>query len=278
MSAPLGALGRTSGLLIRASHPAPALAVTVVMSTLAWRSGWESTPLALFTLAMLSGQLSVGWSNDAHDADMDHAAKRSDKPVVAAELSVRLLWRCALVALGISVVASLAAAGLAGAFHVMSLAAAWSYNLRLSRTGWSWLPYAVAFGLIPPFVSEGLEPPSTPTLWSILVFMAIGVAAHLANAAQDTTTDAEYGHTSSAIILGESKTKSIAVGLLLFGTALLVWQLWASNPALAVATAVLSTAIGIVGFARSTLLFKSILLLALTDVALLLLSDVTILG
>jgi len=278
MSAPLGALGRTSGLLIRASHPAPALAVTVVVSILAWRSGWESTPLALFTLAMLSGQLSVGWSNDAHDADMDHAAERSDKPVVASALSVHLLWRCALVALAISVVASFAAAGLAGAFHVLSLAAAWSYNLRLSRTGWSWLPYAVAFGLIPPFISEGLEPPSAPTLWSILVFMAIGVAAHLANAAQDSTTDAEYGHSSSAIRLGESRTRYLALVLLLCGTALLVWQLWASTPALATTTAVLSTTIGIVGFARPALFFKAILLLALADVALLLLSDVTILG
>lgn len=277
MSAPLGALGHTSGLLIRASHPAPALAVTVAVSTLAWRSGWESTPLAVFILAMLAGQLSVGWSNDAHDAAMDHAAERSDKPVVAAALSVDLLWRCALVALAISVVASFAAAGLAGTFHVVSLAAAWAYNLRFSRTHWSWLPYAVAFGLIPPFISEGLDPPRAPALWSILVFMAIGIAAHLANAAQDSTTDAEYGHTSAAIRLGERNARLLALALLLFGTSLLVWQLWESNPALAATTAVISTAIGIVGFVRSALFFKAILLLALADVALLLLSDAEIL-
>ena len=34
---------------------------------------------------------------------------------------------------------------------------AWLYNLRLSRTVWSWLPYAVAFGCAPLFLSLGLD-------------------------------------------------------------------------------------------------------------------------
>ncbi|MDO9486205.1 MAG: UbiA family prenyltransferase [Actinomycetota bacterium] len=273
-----GGLRRTSGLLLGASHPAPALAVTVVVSLLAWRTGWESTSLAIFVLAMLSGQLSVGWSNDAHDANLDTAAHRQDKPVVASSLSVQLLWRCAAGALIISVLASFAAAGAAGAFHVVSLAAAWTYNLRLSRTGWSWLPYAIAFGLIPPFITAGLDPAQRPALWSILVFMAIGVAAHLANAAQDSLSDAEYGYTTAAISLGERRTKVLALALLLLGTALLVWQLWEFNSALAILTAILSASIGAVGYWRTALFFKAILLLALADVALLLLSDVSILS
>ncbi|MDO8731890.1 MAG: UbiA family prenyltransferase [Actinomycetota bacterium] len=271
-------LPRSALLLFRAAHPAPALAVTVVVSTLAWRSGWHSIPLALFVLAMISGQLSVGWSNDAHDAHMDQAAGRIDKPVVAAALSVGLLWRCATVAVAISVIASFAAAGLAGSFHVASLAAAWAYNLRLSRTRWSWLPYAIAFGLLPAFITEGLDPAHAPAIWSIVVFMAIGVAAHLANAAQDSTTDAEYGHTTAAIALGERNSKVLALALLLLGTALLVRQLWDSNPAVATAAGLLSAAIGILGYLKAALFFKAILLIALADAALLLLSDVSIIN
>lgn len=270
------ALARMCTLLALASHPAPALAVTIVVSTLAWRTGWESTSLAIFVVAMLTGQLSVGWSNDAHDARMDLAAARLDKPVVASALSVQLLWRSAAGALAISVLASFAAAGIAGGFHVLSLLAAWAYNLRLSRTIWSWLPYAIAFGLIPPFITAGLDPAQRPALWSILVFMALGVAAHLANAAQDASTDAEYGHTSAAIRLGERGSKLLALALLLLGTALLVWQLWNANPTVATATAVLSAVIGVVGYLRSSLFFKAILLLALADVALLLLTEVSI--
>ena len=270
------AVGRVSRLLLLASHPAPALAVTVVVSTLAWRTGWSSTSLALFAIAMLSGQLSVGWSNDAHDAHMDAAADRLDKPVVAASLSVRLLWRCALLALALSVVTSFAAAGAAGGFHVVSLAAAWAYNLRLSRTNWSWLPYALAFGLLPAFITLGLDPPQPPDIWSILVFIALGVAAHLANAAQDAATDAEYGYTTAAISLGEHRSKVLALTLLTFGTGLLVWQLWAGSPALAFTTALVAAAVSAFGYFRAAWFFKAILLLALADVALLLLSDVSI--
>lgn len=272
------ALGRTSTLLLLASHPAPALAVTVVVSTLAWRTGWESTSLLIFVIAMFSGQLSVGWSNDAHDAHTDVAASRLDKPVVASALSVPLLWRCAAAALAVSVIASLAAAGLAGGFHVVSLLAAWAYNLALSRTIWSWLPYAVAFGLIPPFITLGLDPPQSPALWSIIVFIALGVAAHLANAAQDVTSDIAYGHTNVVIKLGAQRAKMLALALLLLGTALLVWQLWDSSPAVAAVTAVISAAIGAIGYWRTPLFFKSILLLALADVGLLLLSDVSIIS
>lgn len=262
--------------LLAACHPAPALAVTVVVSALAWRSGWQGLPLLVFGIAMLSGQLSVGWSNDAHDARTDLAAARRDKPVVASGLSIRLLWRCAFAALLVSVLASFLAAGAAGAFHVLALAAAWSYNLRLSRTSWSWLPYAAAFGLLPPFITCGLDPAQAPAAWAVLVFVAIGIAAHLANAAPDALTDAANGHGSAAISLGPRWTPVLALALLLLGTAVLVWQLWSSSPVASSLVAVVSLAAAAAGYVRPKALFLAILALALIDVALLLLADVSI--
>ena len=266
----------TLALLLRASHPAPALAVTVIVSTLAWRTGWEGRSLVVFALAMLSGQLSVGWSNDAHDASTDRAAARQDKPVVANALSVALLWRSAGVALIVAVGASLAAAGAAGLFHVLALTTAWAYNLKLSRTAWSWLPYAIAFGLLPLFITYGLDPGSAPTWWSVFVFAAMGVAAHLANAARDAQSDAQYGHRSAAISLGPRRTRLLSLGLLLLGTAVLVWQLWDGSPIEAMLIAIASLGATVIAYVRPTVLFISMLLLAVIDVALLLTADLSI--
>ena len=45
----------------------------------------------LVALAVLAGQLSVGWSNDYLDRERDRAAGRTDKPVAAGELSPTLV-------------------------------------------------------------------------------------------------------------------------------------------------------------------------------------------
>ena len=67
-----------------------------------------------------------------------------------------------------------------------------------------------------------------------------------------------------------------ALALLLLGTAMLVWQLWTGSPLVAIAVALTAAAISGVGYFLSDWFFKAILLLALADVALLLLSDVSI--
>ena len=70
----------------------------------------------------------------------------------------------AWIALAVSALLSWIAAGpIGGSFHVLFLAMAWLYNVALSRTVWSWLPYAVAFGAMPAFlyVANG-DPAAAP--------------------------------------------------------------------------------------------------------------------
>lgn len=55
--------GRAIGLL-QAAHPAPSAAVTAVVTALAAASGRSGVGTVLIAAAVLSGQLSVGWSND----------------------------------------------------------------------------------------------------------------------------------------------------------------------------------------------------------------------
>src|ERR1700728_1340764 len=60
--------------LIIASHPIPSLAVTAMATLLTAEAappGFGAGRVVLVALAVLAGQLSVGWSNDAIDADRD---------------------------------------------------------------------------------------------------------------------------------------------------------------------------------------------------------------
>lgn len=208
-----------------ACHLAPTLSVTLMVSLLAWRSGWSGWQLALLVVAVLTGQLSVGWSNDAIDAPIDIAAGRTEKPIVAGVLSVRGLWVAAVAALITTVVASFMAAGLlGGAMQVIAVGSAWIYNLRLSRTTWSWLPYAVSFACVVPFIAFGLDPPQGPALWAIAVFVSTGVAAHLANALPDLATDQEHGLGGLVTRLGEGRARRLALVLLVLSAFILLIQ------------------------------------------------------
>ncbi|MFD7101002.1 UbiA family prenyltransferase, partial [Streptomyces xanthophaeus] len=132
--------------LLAACHPLPAAAVTLFAAALTAAVG-RGLPGAVVTVgAVAAGQLSVGWSNDRADQARDLATGRRDKPLAAGTVTPAAVTRAAAVALLLCVPLSLAAGVLAGAVHLVAVAAAWAYNLRLKSTLCSWLPYAVAFG------------------------------------------------------------------------------------------------------------------------------------
>ncbi|NEB71712.1 hypothetical protein G3I39_32290, partial [Streptomyces fulvissimus] len=56
--------GRAAGLAL-ACHPGPVVAVTALACALAVGAGLSPARLALAGVAVLTGQLSVGWCNDA---------------------------------------------------------------------------------------------------------------------------------------------------------------------------------------------------------------------
>jgi 4-hydroxybenzoate polyprenyltransferase len=91
--------------LILASHPGPSLAITVIAVLLTAEAGPHGAGPVLAAPAMLAGQLSVGWSNDALDAKRDAAAGRMDKPLARGDIGIRAVWIaacCSLAASGCS--------------------------------------------------------------------------------------------------------------------------------------------------------------------------------
>ena len=206
---------------VRATHAAPTLAVTTVITLTAWSLGWRGIALAGVAAAVFVGQCSIGWSNDAFDADLDARAERSAKPTVAGLVSARSLWRAAIIALGLSAALSWSVAGwVGGSFHVVAVAMAWAYNTVLSRTAWSWLPYAVSFGCVPPFLTYGLTA-TPPPAWLVAIYPIVGVSAHLANALPDLESDQAAGVGGIAVRLGAQRAALICWVLLGIGSTIL---------------------------------------------------------
>ena len=64
--------------LLMSCHPIPALAVTLIATVLAAVAGNSAVVCVLVAGAMLTGQLSIGWSNDLIDARRDAASGRTE--------------------------------------------------------------------------------------------------------------------------------------------------------------------------------------------------------
>ncbi|WP_298457098.1 UbiA family prenyltransferase [uncultured Cellulomonas sp.] len=265
----------TARALALCCHPAPALAVTVFAAALA--AGVGAPPLVTVGVgtAVLAGQLSVGWSNDWIDAARDVAVGRADKPVAAGAVTAAVVGRAALVAAALCVVASFALGPRAGVTHVAAVAVAWAYNARLKSTAWSWLPYAVSFGLLACVVTLALPAPTVPPGWAVAAAGLLGVGAHLANVLPDLEDDAATGVHGLPHRLGRTGTSLLAPVVLVAATALVVGGPPGPPAPLAWAGAVLATVLALAAVAvavrrtRSRVPFSAALAVAAVDVVLL---------
>lgn len=205
----------------KAAHPGPSLAVTAVGVALAAAAGAPAATCWLLAAALLSGQLSIGWCNDAVDHRRDAAAARTDKPVATGVLSVRTVWTaCALAAVA-CVPLSLALGTAAGVTHLVAVASAWAYDLGVKRTAASFVPFAVSFGLLPAVATLSLPAPVLPPWWATAAGALLGVVAHLANALPDLDDDVAAGVQGLPQRLGPERTRVTAGVLLLIAAVLL---------------------------------------------------------
>ena len=270
-TAVLRGLGRGLG---RACHPEPCAAVTLVAALLAVGSGRDAGGVVAVALAVGVGQLSIGWANDAVDADRDRAVGRTGKPVVAGLVSRRTVAAAAGTALLTDVPLSLLSGWRAGLVHLTAVGLAWGYDLRWKQTRASIGAYAGAFGLLPAFVTLGLPGHPWPRWWVLAAGALLGCGAHLANALPDLDDDLRLGVLGLPQRLGAARTRAGAALLLLAASAVLVLGPGdaglAGTVALAVATGLVAG--GLVAGRRpgSPAAFRVAIVLAVLDVGLLL--------
>lgn len=179
---------KTIVALVRCSHPEPVVTVSAAAGVLALAAG-RGAGTVWVVLAVLSGQLFVGWSNDYLDRARDLDAARTDKPIATGAVAARTVAVAAAAALILCVPLSLASGVLAATVHLAAVASATAYNLALKRTVFSPLPYAVSFALLPAFVTLGLAHGHWPAVWVLAAGGLIGVGGHFAQARPDVERD-----------------------------------------------------------------------------------------
>ncbi len=260
--------------LALATHPGPAVAVTVVATLLAVAAQVPAGRVVLVCLAVLAGQASIGWSNDWLDADRDRAVARADKPVVQGAVAPSVLRSAALVSAVLAVVLSLLLGPAPGVLLLVLVASGWAYNAGLKRTAASVVPYVTGFGLLPAGVVAAA--PGTPAApwWLVAAGGALGAAAHLANVAPDIEEDLATGVRGLPHRIG-ARASAVAGAVLLFAASLVLVfgpegpptaAGWAGL-ALAVPAVVVAALSGTARFRR--LAFPAVMLLTVLDVVLL---------
>lgn len=199
--------------LVLAGHPLAALAMTAGLAAAAALSGRSLFEVGLVAVTVLAGQLTIGWLDDVVDRDRDRLTGRLDRPVALGWVDPgTVTFSIAVVVLAL-VPLSIANGTYAGLAHLGAVTAWWLYHLWFKRTALSWLPYAVAFGLLPAFLSYGglgggLH--GGPPTWAMTALGALlGVGVHFLTAlpvlVQDNETRVRHLPLRLALRIGAPK-------------------------------------------------------------------------
>ncbi|HEY6608280.1 MAG TPA: UbiA family prenyltransferase [Candidatus Limnocylindria bacterium] len=206
--------------LVRLIHPAPTLAVVALSAALgaivAAQAGQPPVSMRwiLITLAVAGSQILTGALNDWADRDRD-AVVQPTKPIPSGEVTPRAaLWVAAFGA-----VLQLATSAPLGAMTLVlgatASASAVTYNLWLSRSPLSVVPYLVSFGILPLWVAAGVGVPLDRVAAAPLLVGPFAAAAHLANTLRDFDADERIGSHNLAQALGRRTTHLVALGMAL---------------------------------------------------------------
>ncbi|HEX2883133.1 MAG TPA: UbiA family prenyltransferase [Candidatus Limnocylindria bacterium] len=202
----------------RLIHLAPSVAVTALSGALGGvllsQAGEGIGERWWLTVAAVAGsQVFVGSTNDIVDRGRDIDAGRPDKPLAAGELSLNgALW-VASIGLAVQLAASLRLGQVPLLLGLAAVASALAYNLWLSRTPFSVLPYLISFGLLPLWVASGVGIPLERVALTPLLVAPFAAAGHLANAVRDFEADAVSGSRNLAQVLGRQVAFFLAWGL-----------------------------------------------------------------
>ena len=166
----------------------------------------------MIALAIFTGQLSVGWTNDLADLETDRSQGRINKPLANNEISAKTVVAATVLVLTLCVPLSLwGPMGLrGGSLHLLGVSCGLSYNFYFKRTVLSPLPYVIAFAALPSAIV--LSKRNSVPIWLVLAGGFFGIAAHFANVIKDMDQDRASGIIGLPQLVG-SKTSLIISGI-----------------------------------------------------------------
>ncbi|MBZ5734999.1 hypothetical protein K8Z61_10865 [Nocardioides sp. TRM66260-LWL] len=188
--------GWTPVLLVRAAHPRQGVVTAAVLALAAALAGRPGREVGLVLVTVLVGQTVLGWHNDLVDRRRDarHAAGRK---ATTLGLDAGTLGYALALAVLVLVPLSIAHGVRAGLAYLASVAVAGLGNHVLRRGLLSWVPWAVAFGLYPAFLSLGGWGGATtgvpPDAVMVVVAALLGVGVHLLTGLWGLVPDHEEG-------------------------------------------------------------------------------------
>ena len=202
-------------------HPVPSLLTTVAAVGFAVIFGIGPGNSRLWWIAsiMLLVQFSISALNEWADADLDRLAGRR-RPIPLGLVSPSTALTVAvLCAIGAFLLSTLAQFGTVSLLLVgIGLACGWAYDLRFKGTPLSFLPFAIAFPLMPFWIGMLAGRPASALGILFLGGSPLATAIHLADAIPDRDRDRAAGLRTLAVALGQPGAELVAVGLLLVGT------------------------------------------------------------
>ncbi len=210
-------LASTAWAAVRVIHPAPALAVTLLSAALGAillaQANGSLDPRWIATVAAVGGsQVFTGATNDLVDRARDQATGRTSKPLAAGDLSPEgALW-VASAGLALQLAASLQLGTLPLMLGAAATLSALAYNLWLSRTPLSVVPYLVSFAILPLWVAAGVGVELGRVAPAVPLIAPFAAAAHLVNLARDFEIDRETGSRNLVQVIGQARAIWLAWG------------------------------------------------------------------
>lgn len=214
---------RTAVALAGSCHPGPVAGVTAVAAALGAVAGDGPGRTVVLTVAVLAGQLSIGWVNDLVDADRDRTVGRRDKPLARGDLAARTVVVAIALALLVLVALSFVLGWRAGLLNLATVASGWSYDLGVKATWLSPVPYAFSFGALPAVATLAAPGHPWPAAWVLGAGALLGLAAHVANVLPDLADDRATGVRGLPHRIGARPSVAVTVVLLLGATACVVF-------------------------------------------------------
>ena len=207
------------GEMLSMTHPRAVLIFATLALVTALITNKGVLPLRLgiaLVLAMAAIQVAVGVFNDYCDRDLDAIAKPY-RALPAGLVSPRsaLAVGCLAVAIALGTAATLGTPSLL----VLSLGGGMGilYSVRLKRTVLSWLPYAIAYPIVPfwVWVSLGKFRPESLQIFPVTIPFSLGI--HLCNQLRDFDEDAAQGMKGLVQHLGKAVAGRWCLALLMLG-------------------------------------------------------------
>ena len=165
---------------------------------------------------MLLVQFSISALNEWADADLDRQAGRQ-RPIALGLVSPgTALTVTVLCAVGAFLLSTLANFGTVALLLVgIGLACGWAYDLRFKASPLSFLPFAIAFPLMPFWIGLLAGRPASSLGVLFLGGSPLAAAIHLADAIPDRDRDRAAGLRTLAVRLGRPGAEMVAAGALL---------------------------------------------------------------